>query len=65
MLCSPGGVADLLKWNWVSSGKAQVGRSLWFCVHVLWQVLDVPDACSTHSVVLFLCLCFSKSGEMK
>jgi hypothetical protein len=51
---APGRVEDSLGWNWVSSGRAQVGRSLKFCVFVIWQVQDILDSCSTRSAVLYI-----------
>lgn len=59
VLCSPGGIADSLGWNLVSSRTTQVGRSLRFCVCELWQVQDITDTCSS------LCCIFDLPIEEK
>jgi hypothetical protein len=60
---SPGRVADSLQWNWVSSCRAQIGRSLKFCVHAIWQVQDISDAWSIHSAVLCITSLLFPSGR--
>jgi hypothetical protein len=62
---SPGGVADSLLWNWVSSHKVQVGSSPRFCFHALWWAQDVPGACSTCSAVLCVAIFAFPNQERK
>jgi hypothetical protein len=56
---TPGGVAITL--GGISSAGRQVAR---FCVCILWQVQDVPDACRSHCVVFYIVFDFLRQ-QMK
>jgi hypothetical protein len=49
-------VADSLGWKQVLSSTVLTSRSPRFCVHLFWQVQDIPDAFWTHSTVHCNCI---------
>jgi hypothetical protein len=53
-LHSPGGVADSLRWNWVSSSRTQVHRSPRFYFFIIWWVQDITDSYSIYSSVFWV-----------
>jgi hypothetical protein len=60
VLCSLGGLADSLCWEWTSYRAAQAG-SRDFVSAGVWQVLVFPDACSNSlSVVLCVALLLAR-----